>query len=69
MWLIYYMKNKNKGWYLGFTKEALQRWADENLGEMSGDDEYQIVDLARSDLIEKIRELENKISKIKEIIK
>ena len=69
MWLIYYVKDGIKGWYLGETKEKLQNWADENLdtSEMSGEDEYEIVDLARRDLVKKLNNMTNKLVKIKEI--
>lgn len=70
MWLIYYVKNGNKGWLLGESREKLQKWADENLdvSEMSGDDEYEIVDLARSDLVSKIFEANKKLEMIKDIV-
>lgn len=69
MWLIYYKKNGIKGWYLSTTRESLQQWADENLdtSEMSGEDEYEIVDLARRDLVKKLNETTDKLAKIKEI--
>ena len=69
MWLIYYIKDGIKGWYLGETREVLQKWADENLdtSEMTGEDEYEIVDLARRDLVKRLNEATDKLAKIKEI--
>ena len=71
MYLIYYIKNGNKGWYLSTTKEILQQWADENLdtNEMSGEDEYEIVDLARRDLQKELNECKEKLRTIREIVK
>ena len=71
MYLIYYIKNNTKGWLLSASREFLQRWADENLdtSEMSGEDEYEIVDLARSDLQKELNECRNKLNAIRNIIK
>lgn len=70
MYLIYYIKNGTKGWYMSTTKEVLQHWADENLdtSEMSGEDEYYIVDLARSDLQKELDECRRKLKAIRNII-
>lgn len=70
MYLIYYVKNRTKGWYMSTTKEVLQQWADENLdtSEMSGEDEYEIVDLARSDLQKELDECCRKLKAIRNII-
>ena len=69
MYLIYYTKNGVKGWNLSTTRESLQQWADENLdtSEMSGEDEYEIVDLARRDLQKELQECKNKLKAIREI--
>lgn len=69
MYLIYYVKDGVKGWWLGETKEKLQQWADENLdtSSMSGEDEYEIVDLARRDLQKELKECKDKLKAIKEI--
>lgn len=71
MWLIYYIKNGTKGWLLADTEEKLQAWANQNLdtSEMSGEDEYEIVDLARRDLQQKLTEANKKLEDIKNIIK
>lgn len=71
MYLIYYVKNRTKGWYMSTTKEVLQQWANENLdtSEMSGEDEYEIVDLARSDLQKELNECRKKLNAIRDIIK
>lgn len=71
MYLIFYKKDGVKGWYLSTTKETLQQWADENLdtSEMSGEDEYEIVDLARRDLQKELNECKEKLKAIKEILK
>ena len=71
MYLIYYVKDGVKGWFLASTKEALQSWANHNLdtSEMSGEDEYEIVDLARSDLQKKLSEYQRKLNAIEAIIK
>ena len=70
MYLIYYKKNGNKGWYLSTTKDPLQQWADENLdtSEMSGEDEYEIVDLASRDLQKELKECKEKLRAIREIV-
>ena len=69
MYLLYYTMNGVKGWYLSTTRESLQQWADENLdtSEMSGEDEYEIVDLARRDLQKELHECKNKLKAIREI--
>lgn len=70
MYLIYYVKDGVKGWYLASTKESLQSWADDNLDttSMSGEDEYEIVDLARSDLQKELDECRRKLKAIRNII-
>ena len=71
MYLIYYVKDGVKGWLLAEEEETLQEWADENLdtSTMSGEDEYDIVDLARSDLQKELNECRRKLDAIKKIIK
>lgn len=71
MWLIFYVKDGVKGWFLGETEEELQEWADDNLdtSSMSGEDEYEIVDLANRDLTRKVMLANDKLLRIKEILK
>jgi hypothetical protein len=71
MYLIYYVKNGVKGWFLSEKEETLQKWADENLdtSTMSGEDEYEIVDLARSDLQKELNECRRILKTIKDIVK
>lgn len=70
MWLIYYVKDGVKGWELSESKEYLQDWADENLdtSTMSGEDEYEIVDLANRELVGKLNDANEKLRKIREIM-
>lgn len=70
MYLIYYIKDGVKGWFLGETKIKLQQWAYENLDTtMSGEDEYEIVDLARRDLQRELADCKEKLRAIKELCK
>ena len=58
MYLIFYVKDGVKGWKLADSELELEVWAEENLdtSEMSGEDEYEIVDLARRDLQKELSE-------------
>ena len=71
MYLIYYVKDGIKGWLLAEEEEILQEWADENLdtSTMSGEDEYDIVDLASTYLKRELNECYRKLDAIKKIIK
>lgn len=70
MYLIYYVKDGIKGWELNENKKSLEKWADKNLdtSKMFGNNEYEIVDLASTDLVRKTKELKAILNKIKDIV-
>lgn len=71
MYLIFYVKDGVKGWKLADSELELEVWAEENLdtSEMSGEDEYEIVDLARRDLQKELSECREKLAAIRKILK
>lgn len=70
MYLIFYVKDGVKGWKLADSELELEVWAEENLdtSEVSGEDEYEIVDLARRDLQKELSECREKLAAIRRIL-
>jgi len=70
MYLIYYVKSGQKGWMLAKTEEELKNWADENLDTATGtgEDEYEIADLARTDLSSELAKCRRKLREIQSIL-
>ena len=68
MWLIYYRVKGNKGWYHTSSKEQAEKWMEENL-DIGCEDFCDIVDLKRTDIVEELKKVNNKLKMIEKIIK